>query len=297
MALPLPKNDPKPQPRRGHRYEFFRRVVADIQTSGEQLPSLPGQCLRVCRACTDANTTVVELTAMVRRDPALSAFLQKTASSPLYRTSQGNPSLEQSIRLLGFPNIGNLTLLHSVRSIFFQQDRSLNPLFSHVWKNLALKASLAIPIARACRLRKIDKAMLAASYTEIGPLMIIAALKKEPQKPNLIEFQRLSQTYGNTLGRLVLEKWQAPKPYLQTIKLLGAWQLSPCDKLTLLDVTNIAHYHALKLANQPNLPRLEQLTCFRKLPASARQLDERGLLRAVMNEQDAVNQSAQALLD
>jgi HD-like signal output (HDOD) protein len=297
MAIPLPNNDPKPKSRRGHSYEFFRRAVTDIQTGAEQLPSLPGQCLRVCRACADANTTVVELTAMVRRDPALSAFLQKTACSPLYRTSQGNPSLEQAIRLLGFPNIGNLTLLHSVRSIFFQQDRSLKPLFSYVWKNLALKASLAILIARACRFSKIDKAMLAASYTEIGPLMIITALKEEPQKPNLIEFQRLSHTYGNTLGRLVLEKWQAPKPYLQTIKLLGAWQLSPCDKLTLLDVTNIAHYHALKMGNHPGLPRLEQLTCFAKLPKSVRQLNERGLLKVVMDEQDAVNQSTQALLN
>ncbi|WP_317932180.1 HDOD domain-containing protein [Halioxenophilus sp. WMMB6] len=276
---------------------LFRKIVNDIRENSEHLPSLPTVCVRVRKGLANPNTQVAELEKMIERDPALSAFLLRTASSPIYHNQQSNPSLRTVIPLLGFSTINNLTMLHSVKSLFINHDRQLKPLCQFTWRQLALKAALASLFAQKLHFRTSDQAMLAAIYTELGSLAILSALRSAGQVPDLPSYQLLCRSYAVSLGSLILRKWQCEPEYMAALKQCGNWGYAGSSKLELIDVINLAHYHAATmLPTGLKLPALTDLVAYQKLPASLQATDQRGQLALVMAERSVIARLANTFL-
>lgn len=82
-------------------YAIYRQVVTQLMSGEEQLPSLPTITLDIRRALSDPEVTLVQLSRLISRDPALSAILMKYASSALLRTQQPPKSLLDVLRVLG----------------------------------------------------------------------------------------------------------------------------------------------------------------------------------------------------
>jgi len=90
-------------------YAIYRQVVTQLMSGEEQLPSLPTITLDIRRALSDPEVTLVQLSRLISRDPALSAILMKYASSALLRTQQPPKSLLDVLRVLGMAQVDRLT--------------------------------------------------------------------------------------------------------------------------------------------------------------------------------------------
>jgi len=276
---------------------IFRQVMTAIQKNSEHLPSLPTACTRVRKAMANPHTTVQHLTAVINRDPALTAFIMKAGASPIYHNQQEVPTLDQVVRLLGYGTINNLTLLHSMKSLFINQDKRLKPLCKHTWRVLALKAGLASLVAKKLDYKPPDKAMVAAINTELGSLAILSALSTVANVPDLTGFNALCRSYGTSLSSLILKKWQSDPEFIAAQKQLANWQHTEAGPVTLGDVVNLAHYHALTLLpSGAKLPDLTTLAVYQKLPAPLQRLNSQGLLAEVMAEKATLASLANTFL-
>ncbi len=276
----------------------FGTILQNLKDNSEHLPSIPSVCIRVKKALANPNTNVQCLTKLIARDPALSAFLIKAGTSPAYRSGPTNPSLDQVVRFLGFETIKNLVVLHSVKSLFFNQHKELKHLCNYTWRLLAIKAGIATLLARKTQFTPIDHAMLAAIYTELGSLAILSVLRSSPNLPDLAGYIGLCRSYSVSISTLILHKWQSEQEFIETVKHLGQWQYCHDGDLDLFDLVNLAHYHSLALLTRGHvkLPPVYQLSAFYKLPKALSNINDQGLLTEVVDDKITLARLANTFL-
>ncbi len=252
-------------------YDVYRRVIARVLNDSERLPSLPSITLKIRQAMGEENTTAESLAKIITKDPALSALLLKSASSPIYRRTVVPNSLVEVISMLGFANISNLVMLHSMRSVFSMSSRQARTLFAHTWRRLIVKLALAIFIVKRLRFQSGEHAQMVALLSEVGSLAVLSALIEQPQVPDEQTYFLLCRNYSKSLGSILLHKWNIDHAFIDVVKNMGNWEtiaLEPTNEpMSLLDIMNLALYYTVLLTDpQAELPALESLSFYQKLP-------------------------------
>ncbi len=280
-------------------YSVYRDAVSQIMQEQEQLPSLPALTIEVRQAASNPNTTYPELTRLVKRDPSLCALLMKHAqhsSSPEKEehNSPGEPrSLENAMAHLGFDTITNLVVLHCVRSLFTTRSQSLRKSFTAAWKRMAFKACMSQFIATHLYFRPKDEAFIAALLSEIGRMGIISAFKATTRVPSPEGFEQLYNSYSQSVGRIMLHNWGMDKDYIDITQLCGQWDKTtnsnnPKNRLSLLDVVNLAHYHTDQQMN-PSAKRipLQDIAAYKKIPSKLNAISPSGQLQFIIDHKAA----------
>ncbi len=250
-------------------YAIYRQVVTQLMSGEEQLPSLPSITLEIRRALSNPEVTLTQLSRLIGRDPALSAILMKHASSALLRTQQAPKSLLDVLRVLGMAQIGRLTMLHSVKSLFVLHSPAHKKMFVEAWERLVRKASISAFMARTLGRISADQALLASVLSEVGTLAVLSAFKQAAEMPSAAQYAKLCSEYSRSLGVIVLQKWAVDEAYIKVIRHAGNWGYRDCPEVELLDVVNLSLFHTLKAAGHlSGLPALSELAAFAKLPAA-----------------------------
>lgn len=248
-------------------YAIYRDVINHVLTDSEKLPSLPSITLRIRQAMSEENATAESLAQIITKDPALSALLIKSASSPLYKRAVAPNTLADVIGLLGFSATSNLVMLHSVRSVFVMSNPKAKTLFAHTWRRLIVKVALSLFIARRLQFRPNEHAQMAALLSEVGSLAVLSALIEQPQVPDADTYFQMCRHYSKSLGSILLQKWNIDFVFVNAVKQMGNWLYADKDEIELIDVLNLAVYNTVLMTNtKPNLPDLDTLTAFKKLP-------------------------------
>jgi HD-like signal output (HDOD) protein len=267
-------------------YSIYRRVVSQLMQGQEQLPSLPTITLDIRRALSDERMTVPALVHLVSRDPALSAILMKHASCALYRHALVPKTLHEVITLLGMAEVDRITMVHSIRSLFTLHSAAHKRLFVEVWERLVLKASTSAMLARLLGHVAPEHALLASLLSEVGTLAVLSAFKDEAQIPSGELYYKLCREYSKSLGVIVLKKWAVDDEYIGVIRNAGSWGLSESRELGLIDLVNLALFHAIKEQNpQADLPMLVELAAYQKLLPPLNFVSANGELELVLNHQ------------
>mgnify|MGYP006188428219 CR=1 FL=1 len=264
------------------QYAIYRTVINHALDDSERLPSLPAITQKIRKAIGAPNTDAQVLAQIIGKDPALGALLLKSAASPLYRREVAPKTLPDVIALLGFANVNNLVILHSVRCLFVLRNRTMKKLFSHTWQRMIMKASLATFLAQRVGYRARDEAQMATLLTEIGSLAVLSALTEANQAPDSETYFQLCRHYSKSLGCVLLHKWNVDTGYMTVLKQSGNWEQSACDALTLTDIVNLSIYYTVLLTKKnPDLPALESLAAFKKLPIQHRRCSKPNWLALV----------------
>lgn len=264
----------------------------------ERLPSLPNMTLQIRRAAADNNTTVGRLRDLIGTDPSLSVVVMRHVSSPLFKTVQQATDLEAAIRLMGIPYVANLVMSHSLKSLFINNNPKLRELFAISWKRQALKASMSRFIATKLGRGVADEAFISSLLSEVGTLAIISAVSGLQQVPDQRTYLSLCRHYSKSLAAIILRRWNMDERYLNVAKNCGNW--APLSEyvpgpMTVLDMVNLALYHTVCLLKKDhNLPPLEQLALYQRLPSQFRQRDNRGLLQFITADLKDIVAAAQA---
>lgn len=260
-------------------YSIYRRLVSQLMQGEEQLPSLPTITMDIRRALRDPTTSIAALARLISHDPALSALLIKHASSALHRQITAPKTLLEVINRLGMAEVDRITMVHSIKSLFTLHSAGHKQLFIQAWQRVASTASTCAMLARLLGQATAEHALLAGLLSEIGTLVVLSALRSEHVAPSKELYAKLCNEYSKSLGIIVLKKWSVDNDYIEIIRHTGNWQFSPGQRLQLLDLVNLARYHAIKEGDPNNdLPPLHTLAAYPKLLAPQDLIDENGCL-------------------
>lgn len=277
-------------------YSIYRRVVSQLMQGEEQLPSLPAITLDIRRALGDPSISLSALVRLIGRDPALSALLMKQASSALYRHTRVPKTLHEVIALLGMAEVDRITMVYSIKSLFTLHSPGHKRLFVEAWERLVIKASTSAMLARLLGHVTAEHALLASLLSEVGTLAVLSAFRSESVIPSNELYYKLCREYSKPLGIIVLKKWSVHNQYIEVIRDSGNWQHSPGHSLQLLDLVNLALYHAIKQRTLgADLPPLQELAAYKKLLPPQDFIAENGELDLIVNHRADILAIAQAL--
>jgi HD-like signal output (HDOD) protein len=277
-------------------YSIYRRVVSQLMQGEEQLPSLPRITLDIRRALGDPSISLSALVRLIGLDPALSALLMKHASSALYRHTRAPKTLHEVIALLGMAEVDRITMVHSIKSLFTLHSPGHKRLFVEAWERLVIKASTSAMLARLLGHVTAEHALLASLLSEVGTLAVLSAFRSESAIPSSELYYKLCREYSKSLGIIVLKKWSVHNEFIEVIRDSGNWQRSPGHSLQLLDLVNLALYHAIKQRTpDADLPPIQELAAYKKLLPPQAFIAENGELDLVFNHRADILAIAQAL--
>lgn len=247
-------------------YSIYRQVVSQLMQGQEQLPSLPALTLDIRRALSNEQVSLPALVRLIGRDPALSALLMKHACCALYRHAQAPRTLQEVIVLLGLAEVDRVTMVHSIKSLFTLHSAAHKRLFVEVWQRLAFKAGTCAQLARLLGHVAPEHALLASLLSEVGTLAVLSAFKDEVAIPSGELYYKLCREYSKSLGVIVLKKWAVDEEYIGVIRQAGNWGFSAGHGLDLVDLVNLALFHAIRQRSAAaELPPLVELAAYRKL--------------------------------
>lgn len=278
-------------------YAIYRELVMQLMQGEEVLPSLPSLTFQIRRAIQAPNTTSRELESLISRDPALSALLVKHASSAFYRQARPVQSLRDVIALLGLRQLSNITMAHSVKSLFAQCAPENKKLFLQAWESLLLKACTAAVLAHEIGSVAAEHALLAGLLSEVGSLVLLSAFRGDEPPPTLEQYQELCRNYSRSLGILLLKKWAVDEEYVQIIRFAGHWQSSMHEQIDCLDLVNLTLFDAMTdQLSRYDRPELSELAAFQKLPEDLQAVDEQGRLRIIADNRAEIQQMARSMM-
>lgn len=271
-------------------YSVYRRVIGRVLDDSERLPSLPSITLQVRQAMADEHATVEKLAQIITKDPALSALLLKAASSPIYKRQVAPTSLIEVIRLLGFANVDNMVMLHSMRSVFTMSSHQAKHLFAHTWRRLVVKISLANFFATKLNYRPVEQPQMAALLSELGSLAVLSALIEQSKLPDENTYFQMCKSYSKSLGNILLQKWNIELKLIDAVKDIGDWAgMKLSDEMELQDILNLALYYTVLMTDKKaQLPTLGSLTAFKKLPTSLQACVKENWLKIVVDNKKEI---------
>jgi hypothetical protein len=94
----------------------------------------------------------------------------------------------------------------------------------------------------------------------------------------------------------VLKKWAVDEAYIKVIRHAGDWGYRSCPEVELLDLVNLSLFHAIKAVGRTSdLPPLDALAAFAKLPAPLDSISDSGELTLLVSHADDIDAIAATL--
>lgn len=273
---------------------LYQEVLDGVLNDELRLPSLPDVTMKVREAVAAESTTCDTLTEIIAKDPGLTAYLVRAASSPVYRRAVPPTTLTEVVGLLGFAATNSLVMLHSIRSLVSFDHPVAIGLFNHTWERLVVKTSIASFLARHLKFHPIDRVQMAMLLTEVGSLSVLSAMlecvKGEDLKATDAEvYFQMCRKYSKSIGCEVLKKWKIDETIITLLSDCGQWEKSWDDDINLLDIANLSLYNTVLFTNkEPNLPELTSLAAYQKLPEELQALSEDNWMSVISENKEEI---------
>ena len=250
---------------------LFQEILDRVLKDELRLPSMPDVAMKVRSAISNESTTNDTLTAIIAKDPGLTAYLVQAASSPVYRRASPPKTLTEVVGLLGFAATSSLVMLHSSRNMVEIKNAAARKLFNHTWERLVVKTSVASFLAQRLKYRPVDQVQMAMLLTEVGSLSVLSAMLETSQTPDSNIYFQMCRQYSKQIGSAALTKWEVDQTIIDVLNDCGQWDKTWNEKLNLLDIANLAlYYTVLMTAENPSLPDIDTLAAYQKIPENLR---------------------------
>jgi len=183
------------------------------------LPPLPQVLARFIALVEDQQTPLADLAALVAHDPAFTAQILTTASTPPYSWKAAGVSLEQSMADLGIPLLRTMASCLAVQNVHAQSIYERNLDYSGFWCHSLRVAALAKSLAIVAGYRDIEEAYLAGLLHDIGQLLLVGGVGEycdnlSSLSGNETGLAGLTQIINGldhaSLGARLIDSWQLP---------------------------------------------------------------------------------------
>lgn len=267
----------------------YHTIIDRVLKDKSLLPSLPDIAFKIRGAITEETTTVETLTAIIAKDPALTAHLIKSAASPIYRRQVPPKTLAEVIGLVGFSATSSLIFLYCTRNMLVLKNDISKMLFSQTWERLVTKTAIASFLAQKLDYHTVDQVQMAMLLTEVGSLSVLSAMIDNDETPDTDVYFQVCRGYSKSLGCILLDMWKVDESIINISRQCGHWQETWEDKLNLLDIANLAlYYTVLHTVDNASLPALESLAAFKKIPTDMAKCSKPNWLSLITDNQDEI---------
>lgn len=221
----------------------------------EHVPMLPETVRRVEEVFNDSNSGVHEMAEAIKNDPLITAFILKTANSPMYGLSRTVTDVEHAIALLGKEAVRTFTIASAANSCM---DLDLTPYGMTKEAYLARSQMQNALVSRW--VSKVDRSMLkhlslASFLLELGKVVISRYLIEAGQSDVL----KQSLQKGLTVKKAEIEACGSKSEDV-TATLFFRWNFDP-------DLV-----YLIRFANEPedaSDPELQEMAKFLKVAKEA----------------------------
>ena len=268
---------------------LYQEVLDIVLKDDVRLPSMPDIAMKVRAAIAKDSTTNVSLTAIIAKDPALTAYLVQAASSPIYRRSMPPRTLAEVVSLLGFAATNSLVMIHGTRNMVELKSPAAKKLFSYTWERLVVKTSVASFLAQRFKYRPVEQVQMAMLLTEVGSLAVLSTMLSTSETPDSEIYFQMCRQYSKQIGSAALRKWGVDQTVIDVLDDCGRWKETWEEKLNLVDIANLSLYYTVLMTTEnPTLPDLESLAAYQKIPEDMRACSKPNWLDLITENNDEI---------
>jgi putative nucleotidyltransferase with HDIG domain len=197
--------------------KVLRHKVESINT----LPTVPGVLKRLSAIIEKPRITLVEISAFISNDPALTTKVLKMVNSAIYGFPGRISSVSHATMLLGLNVIKGLLLGVSV---FELMQKTMNGLYEH---SLACAIASRV-IAQKKGMKEPEEVSVAGLLHDIGKVILMLEFQKEYETAmnnaqtksiSIVEAEKeqFNATHAN-VGSWLAEKWRFPRNLIEVIE-------------------------------------------------------------------------------
>jgi putative nucleotidyltransferase with HDIG domain len=190
------------------------------------LPAMPGIVSEVLSLIDDPHTEMSEISAVIQRDPPLTAKILRISNSPYYGMKQYVGTLKLALVILGAREIRNIVLGISVMDTL-ADEKTDTRIVSDVWGHSFLVGALAKRLGENMRLRLQSEAFIGGLLHDIGKLALARQLGEEYKRiyrkgmaAALCDMERevLGFTHADATAVLA-QRWNFPETLADALRL------------------------------------------------------------------------------
>jgi len=201
-------------------------MVKTLTSRIHSFPSLPAVVSKVLDVIASENSTMGDLTDVIKLDPPFSTDILRLANSAFFGRLMEVSTLKQAVSVLGFNEIRNLVLSKAVFNNFKNLTKSSQFDIRKFWEHSFL-CGLAGQIIASDLKEDSGECFMAGLIHDIGKLIIYLELPEEFLK--IVEaagnspfnvFQEEEKMLGVThahLGMMLLKKWMFPENLVSAV--------------------------------------------------------------------------------
>lgn len=180
--------------------ELVRRIVASV-------PALPMYATRLAMVLEDESASAAEVVDLAKLDPSLAGVVLKTVNSPYYNLTNKVTDLQHAVVLLGFDQVHQLVMSAGMASTMPN-----TPEFKELKLHANAVSFISMELARLGGAARPATMATAGLLHDIGMSVVLLMGEKFP---NLKLF--LSLLDSGKLGAMLLQRWELPPSFCQTV--------------------------------------------------------------------------------
>jgi len=194
----------------------------------EDLPTLPVIAVEVNKMLQDYNTSIEELSTVIKNDQAMTPRILKLVNSSFYGFKSKIANINRAIILLGFNTISNAIVSVAIIDALSIKGSSCDFDMKDFWEHSVAVAVISRHLAEKSRLCLPEEAFTGGLLHDIGKLILVQHFPDIFNKvivsaeENNITFydaekREIPVTHAQ-LGAIMADKWKLPNCLIDTIK-------------------------------------------------------------------------------
>ncbi|THB81825.1 MAG: HDOD domain-containing protein [Desulfobacteraceae bacterium] len=193
-------------------------AIQELIKEIKKLKPIPAVINRIIEAVDQPGSSMDEIAAIIKYDPAVTAMLLKTCNSAFFGLKNPAESVEEAAMFLGTDQIVELVLLKSGAAIMTGKQEGYGLQEGAMWKYAVSSALIAKQVARQLSMENINTIFTAALLKDLGKIILDGVVADKIQKidqlvvENNFSFQEAEkQVIGidhAELGAMIAKMWK-----------------------------------------------------------------------------------------
>ncbi len=194
----------------------------------DKLPSLPSVVMEVLKLCRKDNVDILDIAAVIGRDPALSARVLKLSNSSMYTRRRQVGTINDAVMVLGIKAVMLAALSFSLTSIVgVDSDEESGYDLRDFWRRSMIQSVAARAFARELQKPFVEEAFTCGLLLDISvPILARVAgsqytaviITMDGGHPDsVLEQQSVGATHAD-LGGLLMHEWKLPELMVDVIR-------------------------------------------------------------------------------
>ena len=225
---------------------MINEIAENIATDDIVLPSLPEVAHYIQTQFESEGFSLIEVSHLVGKDPALAARMVKAAKTPFYRSIHPVESVRDAVLRMGAKATKSIAFCQLRESAFNARQAVIKKCVNDVWQKSIDIAAISCALSRRYSVLTPDRALLGGLLHDIGSLLLLTYLDEKVTLPDTVDnLDRLFDLQSVRIGRMLIKHWDLDMELLEVVEQRHNWQRQHDAPADLVDLVLVAGCYQL----------------------------------------------------